>query len=90
MTLTESTIDPSPDRLLGEYPDGNRTALRRILHSELVRRLDHDRSTVARTHRRNRVLDEFPFSHTFETTGTYTYFCEPPLSLGMKGAIVVE
>jgi len=32
----------------------------------------------------------FSFSHTFETTGTYTYFCEPHLSLGMKGAIVVE
>ncbi|AGN00670.1 halocyanin hcpB [Salinarchaeum sp. Harcht-Bsk1] len=31
----------------------------------------------------------FSFTHTFETEGTYTYFCEPHLSLGMKGAIVV-
>ena len=31
----------------------------------------------------------FSFSHTFETEGTYTYLCEPHLSLGMKGAIVV-
>jgi arsenite oxidase small subunit len=32
----------------------------------------------------------FSFSHTFGTSGTYTYFCDPHLSLGMKGAIVVE
>lgn len=32
----------------------------------------------------------FSFSSTFETTGTYTYYCDPHLSLGMKGAIVVE
>jgi halocyanin-like protein len=31
----------------------------------------------------------FSFEHTFETEGVYTYYCEPHLSLGMKGAIVV-
>ncbi|WP_255149871.1 halocyanin domain-containing protein [Halorarius halobius] len=31
----------------------------------------------------------FEFSHTFETEGVYTYYCEPHLSLGMKGAVVV-
>jgi halocyanin-like protein len=31
----------------------------------------------------------FEFEHTFETEGVYTYYCEPHLSLGMKGAIVV-
>jgi halocyanin-like protein len=31
----------------------------------------------------------FSFEHTFETPGVYTYYCEPHLSLGMKGAIVV-
>jgi halocyanin-like protein len=31
----------------------------------------------------------FTFEHTFETPGVYTYLCEPHLSLGMKGAIVV-
>lgn len=29
------------------------------------------------------------YEHTFETEGIYTYFCEPHLSLGMKGAVVV-
>jgi halocyanin-like protein len=28
-------------------------------------------------------------SHTFETPGIYTYYCDPHLALGMKGAIVV-
>ena len=32
----------------------------------------------------------FSMSHTFETAGTYTYYCDPHLSLGMKGAVVVE
>ena len=32
----------------------------------------------------------FSFEHTFETAGTYTYFCEPHKSMGMKGAVVVE
>jgi halocyanin-like protein len=31
----------------------------------------------------------FSFSHTFEAEGVYTYYCDPHLSLGMKGAIVV-
>lgn len=34
--------------------------------------------------------DGFSFSQTFETAGTYRYYCDPHLSLGMKGAIVVE
>jgi halocyanin-like protein len=34
--------------------------------------------------------DGFSFEHTFETAGTYTYFCEPHETMGMKGAIVVE
>ena len=32
----------------------------------------------------------FSFEHTFETAGTYTYFCEPHKAMGMKGAVVVE
>lgn len=31
----------------------------------------------------------FSFSHTFEAEGVYTYYCDPHLSLGMKGALVV-
>jgi halocyanin-like protein len=31
----------------------------------------------------------YEFTHTFETEGVYTYYCEPHRSLGMKGAIVV-
>jgi halocyanin-like protein len=31
----------------------------------------------------------FEYSHTFETEGVYKYYCNPHLSLGMKGAIVV-
>jgi len=31
----------------------------------------------------------FEFTHTFETEGVYTYFCQPHLSVGMKGAVVV-
>jgi len=31
----------------------------------------------------------YTYSHTFETAGTYKYYCDPHLSLGMKGAIVV-
>jgi arsenite oxidase small subunit len=34
--------------------------------------------------------DGFSFSHTFETAGTYTYYCQPHRSMGMKGAVVVE
>lgn len=30
------------------------------------------------------------FSHTFETPGTYQYFCIPHESLGMRGTIVVQ
>lgn len=31
----------------------------------------------------------FEYSHTFETTGTYEYFCEPHKSLGMVATIEV-
>lgn len=31
----------------------------------------------------------FSFEHTFETGGIYTYYCEPHLGMGMKGAIAV-
>ncbi|MDY6817874.1 MAG: halocyanin domain-containing protein, partial [Halobacteriales archaeon] len=31
----------------------------------------------------------FSIEHTFETEGIYKYFCQPHLTLGMKGAIVV-
>jgi halocyanin-like protein len=30
------------------------------------------------------------FSHTFESSGTYKYFCRPHKALGMKGAVVVS
>lgn len=30
------------------------------------------------------------YSHTFEESGTYLYYCDPHRSLGMKGAVVVE
>jgi len=30
------------------------------------------------------------FEHTFEESGTYLYQCEPHVSLGMKGAVVVQ
>jgi halocyanin-like protein len=30
------------------------------------------------------------FSHTFDESGTYLYFCAPHKPLGMKGAVVVE
>lgn len=30
------------------------------------------------------------FEHTFDTPGTYDYFCEPHLALGMTGVIRVE
>ncbi|UTF52208.1 halocyanin domain-containing protein [Natronosalvus rutilus] len=30
------------------------------------------------------------FEHTFEETGTFTYHCSPHVSMGMKGAVVVE
>lgn len=30
------------------------------------------------------------FEHTFSSTGTYKYFCQPHEALGMKGVIVVE
>ncbi|MDY7080812.1 MAG: halocyanin domain-containing protein [Halobacteria archaeon] len=32
----------------------------------------------------------FTYSHTFESAGTYKYFCVPHRSLGMKGVVVVE
>ncbi|MCF2238897.1 halocyanin domain-containing protein [Halobacterium salinarum] len=31
----------------------------------------------------------FTHTHTFETAGVYTYYCNPHLTMGMKGAIVV-
>lgn len=31
----------------------------------------------------------FEFDHTFEETGTYSYFCNPHRSVGMKGAVDV-
>ncbi|MFB6139541.1 MAG: plastocyanin/azurin family copper-binding protein [Halosimplex sp.] len=31
----------------------------------------------------------FTYSHTFETGGMYTYYCQPHESLGMKGAVAV-
>ena len=31
----------------------------------------------------------FSFEHTFDSGGIYTYYCEPHLGLGMKGAIAV-
>ena len=34
--------------------------------------------------------DGFSFSSSLGTAGTYLYYCEPHLSMGMKGAIVVE
>ncbi|USZ70411.1 halocyanin domain-containing protein [Natronosalvus halobius] len=30
------------------------------------------------------------FEHTFDETGTFTYYCSPHISMGMKGAVVVE
>jgi plastocyanin len=30
------------------------------------------------------------YEETFETPGTYPYFCDPHCSIGMKGTIVVE
>jgi len=31
----------------------------------------------------------FSFEHTFETPGVYAYYCNPHLSLGMKGVVEV-
>ncbi|MEF8802250.1 MAG: halocyanin domain-containing protein [Halolamina sp.] len=31
----------------------------------------------------------FSLQHTFETTGVYTYYCEPHLAVGMKGVVEV-
>ncbi|MDL0126398.1 plastocyanin/azurin family copper-binding protein, partial [Halobacterium salinarum] len=31
----------------------------------------------------------FTHTHTFDTEGVYTYYCNPHLTMGMKGAIVV-
>lgn len=37
------------------------------------------------------VEDEgFEYSHTFETTGTYEFHCDPHIDLGMEGTIVVN
>lgn len=30
------------------------------------------------------------FEHTFESSGTYEYYCEPHKAMGMKGIVVVE
>jgi halocyanin-like protein len=30
------------------------------------------------------------FSHTFEESGAYRYYCQPHETLGMNGAVVVE
>jgi halocyanin-like protein len=30
------------------------------------------------------------FSYTFDSAGTYTYYCQPHKALGMKGVVVVE
>lgn len=30
------------------------------------------------------------FEHTFETAGTFYYYCEPHRSMGMKGAVIVS
>jgi len=32
----------------------------------------------------------FSVDHTFETEGVYTYYCQPHLSMGMKGAVEVK
>ncbi len=32
----------------------------------------------------------YEYSHTFQTTGTYEYYCDPHLSAGMEGTITVE
>ncbi|WP_255150003.1 halocyanin domain-containing protein [Halorarius halobius] len=32
----------------------------------------------------------FSFEHTFETEGVYTYYCQPHLSVGMKGVVEVR
>ena len=32
----------------------------------------------------------FSFSHTFETLGTYEYFCQPHQALGMTGTIIIN
>ena len=31
----------------------------------------------------------FTYEHTFESTGVYTYYCNPHLGLGMKGGVAV-
>jgi halocyanin-like protein len=33
---------------------------------------------------------DYSHEHTFETAGTYLYYCSPHESVGMKGAVVVE
>jgi hypothetical protein len=32
----------------------------------------------------------FEYSHTFETTGEYAFYCQPHLNLGMEGTIIVN
>jgi len=32
----------------------------------------------------------YEYSHTFETTGTYEYYCQPHLSAGMEASITVQ
>ncbi|NHN60264.1 MULTISPECIES: halocyanin domain-containing protein [Halorussus] len=37
-----------------------------------------------------KMKEGFTFSHTFDSAGTYKYYCTPHKTMGMKGAIVVE
>ncbi len=32
----------------------------------------------------------YEFDHTFESAGTYLYYCAPHLGFGMRGAVIVE
>ncbi len=37
------------------------------------------------------LIDEgATFEHTFDSSGTYLYYCNPHKTMGMKGAVVVE
>lgn len=39
---------------------------------------------------RSDIGTDLTFEHTFQETGTYTYYCSPHERYGMKGAVVVE
>jgi halocyanin-like protein len=39
---------------------------------------------------RQTAEEGFEYEFTFESSGTYLYYCTPHRSLGMKGAVVVE